>query len=256
MINILKKNIDLARLDFIFFDKGGTLSYQVPHHDGGVEAARNIMDFLGYNLDPPVFRQLLKDRNKKYKDWSLESCYEDTVEDICAKWLFFDAPDMRKVRENADRLVIMASYVKGTRIMYPETVPLITELKKRGYRLGLISNTVSLSMVPTELREAGISDALEVVVISSEERLRKPDPEIFLLACRRVGIPPERSIYIGDAPNRDVEGPRRAGFHAVVVVKGEKYDPSRDTGPMREPDILTDSLEDLYELFPPREQRP
>lgn len=255
MITILKKNIDLARLDFIFFDKGGTLSYQVPHQDGGVEAARKIMDLLGYDLDPVVFRKNLKERNKRYKNWSLESCFEDTVEDICTKWLFFDAPDMRKVRDHADRLVIMASYAKGTRIMYPETVPLIRELKKRGYRMGLISNTVSLSMVPAELREAGISGDLEVVVMSSEERFRKPDPEIFILACRRAGVLPERSIYIGDAPNRDVEGPRRAGFHAVVVVKGEKYDPSSDTGPMREPDILTDSLEDLYELFPPRRHR-
>ncbi len=252
MITFVRKAINVSEIDFVFFDKGGTLSYQVPHADGGVEAAAKIMDFLGYHGDPLEFRKQLKERNKKYKDWSLSSCYEDTVEDICTKWLFFDAPDRQKVLDNADQLVIMASYAKGARIMYPETTPLIKELKKRGYRLGLISNTVSLSMVPRELMEADIAGDLELVVMSSEERLRKPDPAIFLLACKRAGVSPEHSIYIGDAPNRDVEGPRRAGFYAVIVVKGEKYDPAADTGPMREPDILTDSLEDIYDLLPRR----
>ena len=241
--------VDISQIDFIFFDKGGTLSYQNPHTDDGVEEAKKIMNFLGYKGDPVEFRKTLKERDKKYKKWSLEKCYEETVEVICKKWLYFDAPFYEKIDINADKLVIMSSHVKGDRILFPEATPLVKEMKRRGYRTGLISNTVSLSLVPGELREADIYNDLEVVVMSSLERLRKPDPEIFRLSCERAGVAPERCVYIGDAPNRDVEGPRKAGFGGVVIVKGKNYDPERDKGPMREPDIVVDSLEELYDLF-------
>ena len=243
-------HVDISEIDFIFFDKGGTLSYQDPHPDDGVEEAKKIMDFLGYKGDASEFRKTLKERDKKYKKWSLETCYEETVEVMCKKWLFYDAPLYNKIDENADKLIIMSSHVKGARIIYPEATPLVKEMKKRGYRTGLISNTVSPTMVPSELREADIYDDFEVVVMSSVERLRKPDPEMFRISCKRAGVSPDRCIYIGDAPNRDVEGPRKAGFAAIVIINGKNYDPDTDKGPMREPDIVVDRLEELYDLFP------
>jgi FMN phosphatase YigB (HAD superfamily) len=105
-------------------------------------------------------------------------------------------------------------------------------------------------MVVEELKAADIYDDFEVVVMSSVERLRKPDPEIFKVSCTRANISPEKCIYIGDAPDRDVEGPRKAGFAAVVIIEGKNYNPDKDTGPMREPDIIVNSLEELYDVFP------
>ena len=247
---LIKNAIDLSKIDFIFFDKGGTLSYQNPHSDDGVGEAKKIMEFLGYKGDAVEFRKTLEERHRKYKKWSLESCYEDTVEDMCGKWLFYDAPLKEKVKDNADEIIIMAARVRGQRIMYPEATPLVKKLKKRGYRIGLISNTVSPTMVPAELKAADIYDDFEVLVMSSVERLRKPDPAIFKLSCDRAGVAPERCVYIGDAPDRDVEGPRRAGFGSVIIISGEKYDPETDRGPLRDPDIVIDRLEDLYDLFP------
>jgi len=243
-------NIDFSQVEFIFFDKGGTLSYQNPHDDGGVNKAKKIMEVLGYEGDPVEFRKTLKERDKKYKNWSLETCYEDTVEVICKKWLYFDAPLYGKIDEYADELVKMSSHVKGERILFPVVPELVKELKRRGYRTGLISNTVSPTLVPGELKEADIYNDLEVVVLSALERLRKPDPEIFRLSCERAGVTPEKCVYVGDAPNRDVEGPRRAGFAAVVILKGKNYDPEKDKGPMREPDVVIDDLKELYDLFP------
>ena len=247
---LIKNALDISKIDFIFFDKGGTLSYQNPHPDDGVAEAKKIMDFLGYKGDAAEFRKTLKERNLKYKKWSLESCYEDTVEDMCKKWLFFDAPLIEKLDDHADELIIMTSHVKGDRIIYPEATPLIKEMKRRGYRVGLISNTVSPTMVPSELKEADIYDDFEVIVMSSVERLRKPDPEIFKVSCERAGISPDRCVYVGDAPNRDVEGPRKAGFAAVVIISGKNYDPETDVGHLREPDVVVGSLEELYDVFP------
>ncbi len=47
---LIKNKVDMNEIDFIFFDKGGTLSYQDPHADDGVEEAKNN-GFLGYTGD-------------------------------------------------------------------------------------------------------------------------------------------------------------------------------------------------------------
>ncbi len=242
--------VDLSHVDFVFFDKGGTLGGSVPQEDGGVAKAKELIALLGYSEAPEDFIKKVNSRQKKYKAWSLETCYEETVEKMCSDWLYFDAPNQDVIKERADEIIIMTTHMKGRRYMCPEAAHVVGTIRDRGYRVGLISNTVSPTMVPRELENAGLDKLFEVVVMSSVERLRKPDPAIFTLACERAGIDPSRCAYIGDAPNRDVEGPRRAGFDSVVIIAGANYNPESDIGPMREPDAVVDTLEDLFELFP------
>ncbi|MCP5514559.1 MAG: HAD-IA family hydrolase [Spirochaetales bacterium] len=243
---------DSKNIDFIFFDKGGTLGFVKENPQSSLEKIRKLTDFLGYKNTPEDFWKILQERNKKLKDWSFANCYEETVEDMCRKWLFFDAPLADKIENNADELVKINSQIKGDRLMYPEAAPVIWELNRRGYRTGLISNTVSPTMVPEELKSADIWDEMEVVILSAEVRIKKPAPQIFLMGCRKAGIAPERCVYIGDQPNRDVEGSRRAGFAGVVLLKTEAWDPEKDKGELRAPDAVVDSLTELLDIFPCR----
>ena len=68
---------------------------------------------------------------------------------------------------------------------------------------------------------------------------------------RRISLR-KKCVYIGDQPNRDVEGPRKAGFAGVILLKTDAYDPEKDKGPLRAPDAVVDTLTDLFELFPSR----
>jgi putative hydrolase of the HAD superfamily len=89
-------------------------------------------------------------------------------------------------------------------------------LRRAGYRTALVTNNAR------EFREAWrrmvpVDELFEVVVDSSEVGLRKPNPEIFLLALQRLGgIAPERAVFIDD-----FEGNLRAaaslGMHTVLV---------------------------------------
>ncbi|RMG86737.1 MAG: HAD family hydrolase, partial [Candidatus Dadabacteria bacterium] len=45
----------------------------------------------------------------------------------------------------------------------------------------------------------------------------KPDPEIFHGAARRLGLPPERILHVGDLVREDLLGAQRAGLRAVLV---------------------------------------
>lgn len=87
----------------------------------------------------------------------------------------------------------------------PGMVAAIDWLKASGYRLGCITNNVpsghGTGMSGTSEKAAAVAAILarfEVVVESSREGLRKPDPRIYALACDRLGVVPAQCVYLDD----------------------------------------------------------
>ncbi len=237
------------QIEAIFFDKGGTLSFRVPHKDGGLSQIKKIMALIGARDSPESFQQTLNKRDKEYKSWALKGWIEGSEEKIWTRFMLPEFPE-ELVRLHAEELTLLFSHSKGLRRFRPEARGIIEELYCRGYRLGAVTNTVSRVLVPGELEEAGIADFLEVLVMSSLTGIRKPDPRLFLMATRLMKVKPEHSAYIGDQPNRDVEGPRRAGFGMSVVLQNKAVKPVEELDPIQKPDKIIESLEELLILFP------
>ncbi len=97
----------------------------------------------------------------------------------------------------------------------PSTGPALQRLEADGYRMAVISNADG--RVEGLIRGAGLLDFFEFVLDSEIEGVEKPDPEIFLRACRRMGVEPAESLYLGDLYPVDVLGAVRAGLHAVLL---------------------------------------
>ncbi len=104
----------------------------------------------------------------------------------------------------------------------PATAPALATLRDRGYRLAVISNADG--RVEGLLEKAGLRGLVEFVLDSQVEGVEKPDPEIFLRACRRMGVEPARSLYVGDLYPVDVLGARKAGLHAVLLDPLDRLD--------------------------------
>jgi HAD superfamily hydrolase (TIGR01509 family) len=68
----------------------------------------------------------------------------------------------------------------------------------------------------------GLIGHFDVLVGGDEVERPKPEPDGIDLACSRLGVPPEASAYIGDAPN-DLEAARRSGALAVAAAWGHEY---------------------------------
>jgi putative hydrolase of the HAD superfamily len=62
----------------------------------------------------------------------------------------------------------------------------------------------------------------ESAVISSEVGRRKPHAEFYHAACERLGLPPGAVLCVGDDPENDLRGPRRAGLRAVLIDREGK----------------------------------
>jgi putative hydrolase of the HAD superfamily len=96
--------------------------------------------------------------------------------------------------------------------LFPDTLPCLDALA--GHRLGVISNG-DPQQQRRKLDKTGIAQRFSVVVISGDIGKPKPQPEIFLHACRLAGVQPEECIYIGDNPVFDVQGSRGVGMCGV-----------------------------------------
>jgi HAD superfamily hydrolase (TIGR01509 family) len=93
-----------------------------------------------------------------------------------------------------------------------DLVALIRYLRDAGYRTALLSNN------PADLRqrvqELGIADAFDVVVISGDEGLMKPDPAIFERTLAQVGVRAERAVFVDDSQVHVVAA-RQVGLQAT-----------------------------------------
>ena len=237
-------------IDVIFFDKGGTLSKPVTGGKGwGLPNYKKIMEIVGAEGDVADFGAKLVLNDKEYKKWAMKSWIELSEEERCTRFLLPDFPK-DVVEANAEELTLLFSRSKGVRELRAEAVPVIKTLFERGYRIGIISNTVSKILVPGELEEAGINPYIEILVMSSITGIRKPDPGMFTEAVSSLGAAAEKSVYIGDQPNRDVEGPRRAGYGLNVILKTSNYPEGMELTDLQTPDITVNSLTELLDIFP------
>ncbi|MBU4301657.1 MAG: HAD-IA family hydrolase, partial [Actinobacteria bacterium] len=98
---------------------------------------------------------------------------------------------------------------------FPDVEPVFERLKEKGYRLALISNWDS--RLAKLCFDMGLDRYLDSVVSSATIGLIKPDPHIFDVALRRMGVDPRRAIHVGDHYYADILGARSAGISPVMI---------------------------------------
>lgn len=134
--------------------------------------------------------------------------------------------------------------------LFPDAQPALRHLQSRGYRLGLVSNTpwgTPDYLWTGQLERFGLAEFFEVACFSSDVGFRKPDPRIFQAALEALGVPPGRTVFVGDEPEADIAGARAAGLRTVWVNRSD--DP---THPPPDPpaDLAIDRLDALLEHLP------
>lgn len=92
----------------------------------------------------------------------------------------------------------------------------LAALRRRGLRTGLISDCTH--ELPAFLPRLPIASLLDVRVLSVEVGRCKPDPELYLAACRRLGLAPEDCLYVGDGGSQELTGAERAGLSAARLA--------------------------------------
>jgi HAD superfamily hydrolase (TIGR01549 family) len=121
------------------------------------------------------------------------------------------------------------------------TVETLEELRRRGYRLGVISNADGRA--EEALDAVGLREHFELVVDSGRVGIDKPDPRIFHHALELMGgIDAHEAVYVGDIYEIDVQGARAAGMRPILIDPLWKWT-ERDCERIR-------GIHDLLDLLP------
>ncbi len=238
-------------IDTIFFDVGNTLRVVVKDEAFSRAAETELMQLVGATVPHDEFFETLEARWKKYRKAAKSSGGMDVSEmELWSQHLLPDY-DIDRVCAVAGRLTRLWRDHDGRRVARPDVKDTIIELDRRGYTLGIIANTITETEIPDWMVEDGVARYFKCVILSSKVRLRKPDPDIYRLACRSIKKPPENCAYIGDNPLRDVEGTYAAGWKMMVrihepdTIKNEPQDLSQ------KPDYTITAISQLLDIFPP-----
>jgi putative hydrolase of the HAD superfamily len=124
----------------------------------------------------------------------------------------------------------------------PDAAPLLAELRRRGIKVGVLSNT----MWPRRVHEQifvrdEILELIDGAVYTSEIPWVKPHPEAFRAVMRAIGMTDAAGcVFVGDRPYDDVHGAKSMGMRAVLV-------PNSDVPGFEgaEPDAVIGRLSDL-----------
>jgi len=126
--------------------------------------------------------------------------------------------DLLSQRTGASPATLLGEFWAHVKIN-PEMVALIEAVKRR-YKTALLSNAMN-PFLREVMAKHDLERLFDVIVISAEEGLTKPNPEIYQLVTTRLGIAAEQCFFTDDnAVN--VAAARNAGFHSEQFAGVEK----------------------------------
>lgn len=203
----------------VCFDLDDTL---FDHRGAGRAGVRRFLGDLGVDVDEAVLAEWSRAEDEQYERWRSGA---------------ISFPEQRRERL---RIVLpplgvtlpaddagldgvfddyLAAYRDAWRV-FPDVLPLLRTLRERGYRIGLLTNGSEAQQLD-KLTATGLADAFDAVCVSERIGVQKPDARAFTLLAERLGVEPGACLFIGDDPEKDLRGARRAGMHAVLVDRAD-----------------------------------
>jgi putative hydrolase of the HAD superfamily len=128
--------------------------------------------------------------------------------------------------------------------LYPEALPTLRELRRRGYRLGLVSNCSC--QAGAVVGALGLAELLDVTVLSCDVGVAKPDPAIFRHASDGLGLEPAACMFVADGAFTELDAAKALG---MIAVKIEQANQSGNYGTSTSFDHRITSLVQVFDLL-------
>ncbi len=210
-----------------------------------IEATFPIIKKLGYEgslenylkIENGVYWKWREYREKNHVEMDSNIWWEEILDKINVKYTINDIHEIKLASHQKWRTQIS---------LYPKVKELLLDLKKR-YKLALISNIAEGNMAREDMNIFGILEPFDIVVMSSDFNIRKPDPKIFEHVLEKLNIKKEEMIFIGDTLYDDVQGAKAAKLRMAIHVKRDRTYFFSDY--YIEPDRIIYNLKEIYEIL-------
>lgn len=115
---------------------------------------------------------------------------------------------------------------------------------RKKYKTGLITNGKTLIQYG-KIDQLRIRNDFDLIIVSEEAGVKKPDPRIFEMALMELELTPEQCIYIGDHPVNDIEGASRVGMGTIWMKVNQPWKDGLTVKPLH----TIEKLSELFELL-------
>ena len=196
------------KYDAVIFDLFGTL-VPTPEHDDFVVDHRRTAAAMGVDADLYLAAWYSDDMSLK----RATGVYGDTrsmIGAVCESLDVVPTPET-VARAVKGRLEVTRSVMRPR----PDAEETIERLRGAGLRLGMMSDCSS--EIPPIWSETPMGNWFDEALFSCRERLKKPDPRFYKIACDRLSVAPTRCLFVGDGFCPELTGARRVGMDAVLI---------------------------------------
>jgi len=203
----------MTNIQALFFDIGDTLVFDSPPLPERLASAARA---AGLTLDPArlpeAFRAAEAFAVRRYVDgivWDAPGALRETMAYLLAAM-------QRPALTDSQWAAFAEAFASApfTRYAHPEAAVLLTELTRRGFMLGAISDWEDT--LPDVLTELGLLPYFSALSISACVGVTKPNPLLFEGALTQVALPPDACLHVGDWFELDIAGAREAGMNTLL----------------------------------------
>ena len=223
MIKKLNFSIDLKRPDVVIFDSDNTLyEYDIANKMAENAVEKNLMN--RFNIDSNLFKSTYQKSKKEIKSQLGKTASSHSR--LLYFQRFLELLGFKAKLKLALELeeIFWTTYLENA-FLYPDVKELLVEIKKKKIAIAIVTDLTS-NIQMRKLTYFKLEDTFDAFVTSEEVGIDKPDPKVFELLLKKLGLNLKNNIWVvGDNPATDIIGGKSIG--AVTFQKIQK---NIDTG--------------------------
>ena len=226
----------------VIFDYIGTLvnckGYSM---DASRKTLYNALASEGFEIEEGSFLEAYNEAHEKYRKVRYEQHREVTnaiwVSEALRKLGFKSTPNDPRIKAALN--IFFQEFIKTFELR--EGAKKLLEQTAAQAKVGLISNFTYAPVIHNSLRRIDIQTYFNAIVISEENGWRKPKPQIFQEALKRLQVNVQNAIFIGDNPIEDIKGAKETGLKTVFVTS--QFNSKKDLkASNQKPDYIAENL--------------
>ncbi len=181
----------------------------------------NLVEELLGDINPKIRKEVMN--KKDYKSDSL--CLLTLKKESKVHW------------DKKRREMVLATFKqwRDAQAYYPSTKKVLIELRKRGYKLAIVSN--NNNFCEDVIYRLKLEKLVDVIILSHKVGLRKPDPKIYKKCIQELNVKMNEGVFVGDDLEKDVLIPKSLGMKSIL------FDPKKQHKE------FTERIVDLKELL-------
>jgi len=188
-------------IKLIIFDLWKTLAYKDVHDS----SLKEMLKLTGVKIPKSKFVKIFEE-SVQTKKWKSEFA---AYKNLC------DHMGIEHTKENVNLLMKIRDKAEAKAKLFPHTISMLKQLRKKGYKIGLVSNS-SVFAVKQLKKKTNLLKYIDYPYFSYDVRVIKPDVKAFRKMLKKAKCRPEEAIMIGDKPKDDIIPEKKMGLNTIL----------------------------------------